>query len=99
MALQETMRALADPTRRQILNLLRQDSLSAGKISEQFDMSAAAVSKHLAVLKDAGLVRVRQDGKYLYYELNASVLEEVLLWLRDLGAKTTPHADGERRSL
>ena len=87
MALQETMRALADPTRRQILNLLRQDSLSAGKISKQFDMSAAAVSKHLAVLKDAGLVRVRQDGKYLYYELNASVLEEVLLWLRDLGGK------------
>jgi DNA-binding transcriptional ArsR family regulator len=50
-------------------------------------MTAAAVSKHLAVLKDAGLVRVRQDGKYLYYELNASVLEEVLLWLRDLGGK------------
>ena len=87
MALQETMRALADPTRRQILNMLRQDSLPAGKISEQFDMSAAAVSKHLAILKDAGLVRVRQDGKYLYYELNASVLEEVLLWLRDLGGE------------
>ena len=89
-ALQETMRALADPTRRQILNLLRQDSLPAGKISEQFDMTAAAVSKHLAVLKDAGLVRARQDGKYLYYELNASVLEEVLLWLRDLGGKDEP---------
>lgn len=87
MALQETMRALADPTRRQILNMLRQDSLPAGKISVQFDMSAAAVSKHLAILKDAGLVRVRQDGKYLYYELNASVLEEVLLWLRDLGGE------------
>ena len=90
MALQETMRALADPTRRQILNLLRQNSLPAGQISEQFDMTAAAVSKHLAVLKDAGLVRVRQDGKYLYYELNASVLEEVLLWLRDLGGKDEP---------
>ena len=84
MGLQETMRALADPTRRRILNMLKQDPLPAGEISRQFDMSGAAISKHLSVLKEAKLVRVRQEGKFLYYELNASVLEEALLWLRDL---------------
>jgi len=84
MGLQETMRALADPTRRRILNMLKQGPLPAGEISRQFDMSGAAISKHLSVLKEAKLVRVRQEGKFLYYELNASVLEEALLWLRDL---------------
>ena len=84
MSLQNTLRALADPTRRTILNLLKQDSLPAGEIAACFDMSVPAVSKHLAVLKEAGLVRDRREGKYIYYELNASVLEEVLLWLNDL---------------
>ena len=84
MGLQETMRALADPTRRRILNMLKRGPLPAGEISRQFDMSGAAISKHLSVLKEAKLVRVRQEGKFLYYELNASVLEEALLWLRDL---------------
>ena len=84
MGLQETMRALADPTRRRILNMLKQGPLPAGEISRQFDMSGAAISKHLSVLKEAKLVRVRQEGKFLYYELNASVLEEALLWLRNL---------------
>jgi len=84
MGLQETMRALADPTRRRILNMLKQGPLPAGEISRQFDMSGAAISKHLSVLKEAKLVRVRQERKFLYYELNASVLEEALLWLRDL---------------
>ncbi len=84
MSLQNTLRALADPTRRTILNLLKQGSLPAGEIAACFDMSVPAVSKHLAVLKEAGLVRDRREGKYIYYELNASVLEEVLLWLNDL---------------
>lgn len=78
------MRALADPTRRRILNMLKAEPMSAGKIGEAFDISGAAISKHLAVLKNADLVRVRQEGKFLCYELNASVLEEALLWLRDL---------------
>jgi len=84
VSIQSTLRALADPTRREILNMLRQTSLSAGAIAEHFDISAPAVSKHLNILKDADLIRDRRDGKYIYYELNATVLDEVLLWLREL---------------
>ena len=84
MSLQNTMRALADPTRREILNLLKGGSLAAGEIGEHFDMTAAAVSRHLSVLKDAELIRDRREGKFIIYELNASVLEEILLWLTEL---------------
>ena len=84
MGIQNTMKALADPTRRTILNQLKKRSLSAGEIAGHFDMSLPAVSKHLAVLKEADLIRDRREGKYVYYELNASVLDEALLWLRDL---------------
>ena len=84
MGIQNTMKALADPTRRTVLNLLKKRSLSAGEIAGHFDMSLPAVSKHLTVLKEADLIRDRREGKYIYYELNASVLDEALLWLRDL---------------
>lgn len=84
MGLQETMRALSDPTRRKILMLLRQNSLASGEIAAQFDMSGAAVSKHLGVLRAAELVRERRDGRYIIYELNATVLEEALLWLHEI---------------
>lgn len=84
MGIQSTMRALADPTRRTILSLLKKSRLSAGEIAEHFDMSLPAVSKHLAVLKEADLVRDQREGKYVFYELNASVLDEALLWLKDL---------------
>ncbi len=84
MGIQTTMKALADPTRRTILNLLKKRSLSAGEIAEHFSVSLPAVSKHLAVLKEADLIRDRREGKYIYYELNATVLDEALLWLRDL---------------
>ena len=84
MGLQNTMRALADPTRRTILNLLKIKRLSAGEIAEHFDMSLPAVSKHLSILKAAGLIRDQREGKYIFYELNASVLDEALLWLNDL---------------
>ena len=84
MALQETMRALADPTRREILSLLRAGRLSAGEITEHFPVTAAAVSRHLSVLKDADLIRDKREGKFIYYELNASVLEEILLFISDL---------------
>ena len=84
MAMQDTLRALADPTRREILTLLRAGPLTAGQIAEKFPVSAAAVSRHLLVLKEADLVRDRREGKYIYYELNASVLEEILLWLTTL---------------
>lgn len=84
MGLQQTLKALADPTRREILNLLKDGKRSAGEISERFDTSAAAVSRHLSVLKEADLVTDTRDGKFIFYELNASVLEEILLWISDL---------------
>lgn len=84
MAMQDTLRALADPTRREILTLLQAGPLTAGQIAEKFPVSAAAISRHLSVLKEADLVRDRREGKYIYYELNASVLEEILLWLTTL---------------
>ena len=84
MSLQNTMKALADPVRREILNMLKKGRLSAGEIGEQFDITAAAISRHLSVLKDAGLIFDAREGKFIYYELNASVLEEVLLWISAL---------------
>lgn len=84
MGLQETLRALADPTRREILNLLKGGKKSAGEICEHFDISAAAISRHLSVLKEADLVYDSREGKFIYYTLNTSVLEETLLWIADL---------------
>ena len=84
MGLQETMRALADPTRREILNLLKGGRLSAGEITDHFPVTAAAVSRHLSVLKDADLIRDKREGKFIYYEMNASVLEEIMLFISDL---------------
>ena len=84
MGLQNTLRALSDPTRREILNLLKAGSMSAGDIVEKFPVTGASISRHLSVLKEADLIRDRREGKYIYYELNASVLEEILLWITDL---------------
>lgn len=84
MGLQSTMRALADETRRDILNLLKGGKLSAGEICEHFDITAAAISRHLSVLKEANLIFDSRDGKYIYYSLNTSVLEEILLWISEL---------------
>ena len=82
--MQATLRALTDPIRREILTMLKGGRLSAGEISDRFPVSGAAVSRHLSVLKEAGLVRGQREGKYIYYELNTSVLEEIMLWLTDL---------------
>jgi len=84
MSLQVTLRALADPIRREILELLKSGSMSAGDIAAKFDVTGAAVSRHLSVLKEAELIRDRREGKYIFYELNASVLEEILLWISGL---------------
>ena len=84
MGLQQTLKALADPTRREILNLLKQGKLSAGEITDHFDITAAAISRHLSVLKEADLIEDTRDGKFIYYTLNASVLEEIMLWIADL---------------
>ena len=88
MGLQQTLKALSDPIRREILALLRNGRLSAGEIAEQFPVSGAAISKHLSVLKDANLIRDAREGKFIFYELNASVLEEVMLWLSSLKGET-----------
>ena len=77
-------RALSDPTRREILFLLWSGKMSAGDIAEHFKITGAAISRHLSVLRDADLVRDRRDGKFIYYELNASVLEEIMLWIANL---------------
>ena len=84
VSMQDTLQALADPTRREILNLLKQSRMSAGEISNHFSISGAAVSRHLSVLKDADLIRDEREGKFIYYELNASVLEEIILWISEL---------------
>ena len=84
MGMQTTMKALSDPIRREILNLLKAGRLSAGEIGEKFPVSGAAVSKHLSALKEADLIRDTREGKFIYYELNTSVLEEVMLWLTGL---------------
>ena len=84
MSLQNTLKALSDPIRREILNLLRSGRLSAGEIVDHFDVTGASISRHLSVLKEADLIRDTREGKYIYYDLNASVLEEILLWVQDL---------------
>ena len=81
MSLQTTMKALSDPTRRKILEMLKKGTLSAGDISESFDVSQAAISRHLSVLREADLIRDKRDGKFIYYELNTSVFEEIMLWI------------------
>ena len=84
MGLQKTMKALSDPIRREILNLLKDGSMSAGDIAGHFAISDAAISRHLSVLKEANLIRDTREGKFIFYDLNASVLEELLLWISDL---------------
>ena len=84
MRIQSTLRALADPIRREILNLLKSGRMSAGEIADHFPVTGASISRHLSVLKEADLIRDTREGKFIYYDLNASVLEEILLWIADL---------------
>lgn len=84
MGLQQTLKALADPIRREILNLLKKGRLSAGEITEHFTVTAPSISRHLAVLKEADLIRDTREGKFIFYEINTSVLEETMLWIADL---------------
>ena len=84
MGLQKTMKALSDPIRREILNLLKDGRKAAGEIASHFDITDAAISRHLSVLKEANLIRDTREGKFIFYDLNASVLEELLLWVSDL---------------
>ena len=84
MGLQNTLRALADPIRREILNLLKKGRLSAGEIVDHFEVTGASISRHLSILKEADLIRDTRERKFIYYDLNASVLEEIMLWISDL---------------
>ena len=88
MGLQNTLKALADPIRRDILNLLKKGKMSAGEIADHFPVTGASISRHLSVLKEADLIRDAREGKYIIYELNASVLEEIMLWITDLKGET-----------
>ena len=94
MGLQQTMKALADPIRREILNLLKGGRLSAGEIGDHFPVTGASISRHLSVLKEADLIRDAREGKFIYYDLNASVLEEILLWVTELKGDEK-HVEGE----
>ena len=84
MGFSETMKALSDPARREILNMLKSGRMTAGDIARRFDMTGATVSYHLSQLKKAGLVFESREKNFIYYSLNASVLEEVLLWIQSL---------------
>ena len=89
MGLQQTLKALADPIRRDILNLLKTGRMSAGEITNHFNVTNASISRHLSVLKDADLVRDTREGQFIYYELNTSVLEDIMLWINDLKGGTS----------
>lgn len=82
MAFADTFKALSDPTRREILNLLKQKEMTAGEIVEHFQVSGATISQHLSILKQAGLVDDQKSGKYIYYRLNLTVFEEILSWIQ-----------------
>ena len=84
MAFQDTFKALSDPTRREILSLLKGGAMTAGDISAQFKITGASISHHLAVLRDSGLICDDKRGKYIYYELNMSVVDELFGWIMDL---------------
>ena len=88
MGMQNTLRALADPIRREILNLLKGGRMSAGEIVDHLNVTGASISRHLSVLKEADLIRDTREGKFIYYDLNASVLEEIMLWITDLKGET-----------
>ncbi|MGP8176276.1 MAG: autorepressor SdpR family transcription factor [Terracidiphilus sp.] len=84
MSSNETFKALADPTRREILALLRQGERTAGDLAERFDMTKPSMSHHFAVLKEAGLITSRREGQQIWYGLNTTVVEDLMAWAMDL---------------
>ena len=84
LGIQDTLKALADPIRREILNLLKKGRLSDGEICEHFKVTGESISRQLAILREADLIRNQREGKFIYYKLNTSVLEDVMLWITDL---------------
>ena len=88
MAFSDTFKALADPVRREILTLLKKGRMPAGEIAANFGLTGATVSYHLSLLKKAGLICETREKNYIYYDLNTSVVEEVMLWLSELRGVT-----------
>ena len=84
MSFAQTFKALSDPIRRDILDMLKKERLSAGEIAAKFDMTGATISYHLSILKKSDLIRETKYKNYIYYEINASVLEEIMIWLSNL---------------
>ena len=84
MSLQNTLRALSDPTRREILDMLKGGRMSAGDIVAHFEVTGASISRHLSVLKEADLIRDKREGKFIFYELNTSVLEDIMIFITGL---------------
>ena len=83
----ETLKAISDPVRRNILEMLKEEKKSAGELASEFNLSGATVSYHLTQLKKAGLILETRHKNFIYYKLNASVFEEVLVWIYGLGGK------------
>jgi len=84
MSSNEAFKALADPTRREILALLRQGEMTAGALAEKFDMTKPSMSHHFAVLKEADLILSRREGQQIWYGLNTTVVEDLMAWAMDL---------------
>lgn len=84
MSLQLTLKALSDPIRREILDMLKDGRMSAGDIVAKFDVTGASISRHLSVLKEADLIRDKREGKFIFYEINTSVLEDIMLFITNL---------------
>jgi DNA-binding transcriptional ArsR family regulator len=87
MGYQESFKALSDPSRREILNLLRAGPMSAGELLEHFQMTGASLSHHLSILKQAGLIDDEKKGKYIFYTLNTTVLDDIMNWIMSLKEK------------
>ena len=88
MSFANTFKALSHPVRREILDLLKMGKMSAGEIADQFELTGATISHHLSVLKQADLVVESREKNFIYYELNTSVLEDMMVWLADLKGNT-----------
>jgi ArsR family transcriptional regulator len=96
MSFNDAFKALADPTRREILRLLTKGELTAGALSERFDMSKPSVSHHFSVLKEADLIRSRREGQKIIYSLNTTVAQDMVTWLWNLLGKPDS-SKGEQR--
>lgn len=95
-AINQAFKAIADPTRREILRMLRSEEMTAGDLAERFDMSKPSMSHHFAVLKSADLISSRREGQTIWYALNTTVVEDVLAWALDLTGGKTATSDSPK---